>query len=226
MEIKLGKMILKGLLGLVFTAAVVFLLAGRIDYWQGWIFVGITLLRFVVGVLLFRDNPELIQERFKPGPGTKSWDKVFYAFYAPLFLAILIIGCLDSGRYFWSGAIGFVFVGVGIIFQFIAHSLVLWAMKVNAFFSSTVRIQEERGQKVVTEGPYSKVRHPGYVGAIFLAIGTAFTLESVYALIPAIGVVVTLFVRTGLEDATLQKELTGYTEYANRTKFKLIPGLW
>jgi protein-S-isoprenylcysteine O-methyltransferase Ste14 len=97
---------------------------------------------------------------------------------------------------------------------------------VNRFFSGTVRIQTERGHHVVTDGPYRFVRHPGYAGALLGFVLIPLLLDSVWAFIPAVLLIAITFVRTALEDATLQKELPGYAEYAQTTRYRLIPGIW
>ncbi|HUV75978.1 MAG TPA: isoprenylcysteine carboxylmethyltransferase family protein [Dehalococcoidales bacterium] len=99
-------------------------------------------------------------------------------------------------------------------------------MWVNRFFSSVVRIQKDRGQEVVQNGPYHSVRHPGYVGGILMAISTSLVLGSLWALIPAGVIFILLVIRTYLEDTTLQKELTGYADYAKKVRFRLLPGIW
>ena len=89
-----------------------------------------------------------------------------------------------------------------------------------------VRIQTERGHQVISTGPYRWVRHPGYAGALITYLATPFFLDSIWALLPALFLMVVLVVRTSLEDRTLQEELTGYREYAGRVRFRLLPGVW
>jgi protein-S-isoprenylcysteine O-methyltransferase Ste14 len=99
-------------------------------------------------------------------------------------------------------------------------------MKENAFLSDVVRIQEDRGHTVCSKGPYKYVRHPMYVGVILIIVCFPFSLGSLYALIPALVIVILFFIRTALEDKTLQEELPGYKEYAQRVRYRLIPGIW
>jgi protein-S-isoprenylcysteine O-methyltransferase Ste14 len=103
----------------------------------------------------------------------------------------------------------------------------IWYIKtVIKFFSITVRIQTDRGQKVIQNGPYRVIRHPGYIGGILMGIGNALVLGSLWALIPAGIMAIMLIIRTSLEDLTLQKELPGYLEYTKKVVYRLIPGLW
>jgi protein-S-isoprenylcysteine O-methyltransferase Ste14 len=104
--------------------------------------------------------------------------------------------------------------------------IVTWAEAVNKFFEPTVRIQTDRGQTVIDSAPYATVRHPGYVGGLLFAVGTALGLGSLWALIPAGIACLLLILRTQWEDQTLQAELPGYREYTERVRYKLIPGVW
>ena len=101
-----------------------------------------------------------------------------------------------------------------------------WAQVVNRHFEPSVRIQSDRDHHVIAAGPYAYVRHPGYIFGIVLTFGIALALGSLWALLPAVLVVVVLLVRTILEDATLHRELSGYAEFASRTRYKWIPGIW
>ena len=209
----------------VFMVAV-FLLAGRISYWQGWAWGGVGLLATLIVALLFRGKRELMQERLKPGPGTKWWDRVFYALYIPGFLAVIGGAAMDAGRVHWSPPLPPAVYVASYVLLVYSYFLAFWAMWTNRFFSSVVRIQSDRGQTVVREGPYRYVRHPGYAGAIPLVISTALSLGSLWALAPAAFITVLFVVRTALEDATLQRELPGYAEYAREVRYRLIPGIW
>ncbi|MEW6651061.1 MAG: isoprenylcysteine carboxylmethyltransferase family protein, partial [Chloroflexota bacterium] len=101
-----------------------------------------------------------------------------------------------------------------------------WAMITNAYFSTIVRIQSERGHKVCRSGPYRFVRHPGYVGALFQSFGVPLLLGSLWALIPGILAATAMVIRTSLEDRTLQSELPGYLEYTQDVRYRLFPGIW
>lgn len=215
-----------GFFTLLLMIAMILILAGRINYWQGWVFGGVTALILLVKSIFFPDRSDLFQERIKPGPGTKWWDKVFYAFYIPAFFAVFIIGCLDGGRYGWTASLPvFVYIS-GYIMYIFSISIFLWAQQINRFFSSVVRIQHDRGHEVIQTGPYKYVRHPGYIGGILMAISTALVLGSLWALFPAGVVSILLIIRTYLEDTTLQKELFGYALYATKVRYRLLPGVW
>ena len=175
---------------------------------------------------MFINKTDLARERLKPGPGTKWWDKIFWVFYAPMFFAVFILASLDAGRFRWTAQLPLSVYIIGYIVYLLSQYITLWSMWVNKFFSTTVRIQTDRGQEVVQNGPYRFIRHPGYVGGILLAISSSLILGSLWGLIPAGGVVFLLIIRTYLEDITLQKELQGYSDYALKVKYRLLPGIW
>jgi len=143
----------------------------------------------------------------------------------PFYIAYLVLPGFDAVRYQWSN----VPVGVKVLCFILLTSSFLWIswiMKENTFLSRFVEIQEERGHKVITTGPYRFVRHPMYVGATILLLCLPIALGSLYALIPLVFCIIFVIIRTALEDKTLHNELEGYAEYAKRTKYRLIPGIW
>jgi protein-S-isoprenylcysteine O-methyltransferase Ste14 len=195
-------------------------------YWQGWVFFGIHLTFFLLFMFLFRDKMDLMMERIKPGPGIKEWDKIFFAFYVPLNLTIFILSPLDGGKFHWSPDLPLYIYILAYAAYLSGVFVTVFAMWMNQFFSSIVRIQKERGHYVITDGPYKVVRHPGYSGAILLLVSMPIILGSLYGLIPAFLVVILLIIRTALEDKTLQHELEGYKGYTKQTKYRLLPGVW
>jgi protein-S-isoprenylcysteine O-methyltransferase Ste14 len=221
-----GMIIFRSITWLVLLFVILFVSAGRMDYWQGWVYFGITVFISIIGLVVFSHIPGLIQERIKPGPGTKRWDKVFMAFFVPLFISVVIVDALDVGRFHWTSPLppwGYV---VGYALFIFSYLFLFWSMWVNPFFSSVVRIQTDRGQTVIQSGPYQFVRHPGYVSGIVWILTNALILGSLWALIPAAVTAVLLIVRTSLEDRTLQNELSGYREYAQKVRYRLLPGVW
>jgi protein-S-isoprenylcysteine O-methyltransferase Ste14 len=219
-----GKLIFKSIFFLALIIAVTFIGAGRIDYWQGWIYNGLNIIFLLLSYFLL--PRELIEERLKPKEGMKKWDKIYYIVSIPVYFAILIISILDGGRFDWEPRIPILVVIIGVVVYTIGQIIILWAKKVNKFFSIVVRIQKDRGQTVCKDGPYRFVRHPGYLGGLLYIIVTPIVLSSFWGLIPAVIAVVLLFVRTYLEDKTLQRELEGYTDYTNETRYRLLPGIW
>ncbi len=211
---------------LIVYILVLFLCAGRLDYWQGWLFIAILGVLVVLSIMRFSDMAELAAERLKPGPGTKTWDKVFLALYFPLGLGILAVGGLDVGRFGWTTGIPVWMYPAAVVVYAASFAFTRWAMLTNRWFSSVVRIQTERDQQVVRDGPYRFVRHPGYVGIIVSFMSSPIILGSLWAFVPAAAVSLLLVVRTGLEDRMLRDELPGYIDYTRAVRYRLLPGIW
>jgi protein-S-isoprenylcysteine O-methyltransferase Ste14 len=214
------------LVSVLLMGLVLFLSAGRLDWPAAWIFLGsYVLVILTVGVWVTRKHPDVVNERGKIAHNAKSWDKVLMTIYSVMMLALLAVAGLDAGRYGWS-AMPIALQVAGYIALLLAMALTYWAMAVNPFLSTVVRIQDDRGHYVVTSGPYRYVRHPMYSAILIMWPGIALELGSWLALIPAAVIVVVFVIRTALEDKTLQAELPGYAEYAQRTRYRLLPGVW
>lgn len=225
-EISYTRLVVSGILKVLSFILLIIWGAGRLDYWQGWVFFGIMMTGAITISYLFRNKKDLIKERSKPGPGMKWWDKIFWVFHVLSYFGLFIIGILDGGRYLWTENIPIYVYVIAYIIFLSSYVLIVWAMYVNAFFSSVVRIQKDRGQKVCQDGPYKYVRHPGYTGVLFIFPSMAIVLGSYWALIPGFVGTIAIIIRTILEDKTLQKELEGYKEYTKKTKYRLIPYIW
>jgi protein-S-isoprenylcysteine O-methyltransferase Ste14 len=218
--------IIKHLLGTLLFFTIIFICAGHINYWQGIIYVILGLFMSLLNYTVLKIDPELIEERSKAGEGAKKWDKKILGLS---FLAAILMYCmagLDSGRYHWSPDFHISLIIMGIILTALGQLLFLIAQKQNKFFSSTVRIQTERGHTVCDTGLYKFVRHPAYMGTFIQTLGFPLLFGSLWSIIPVCFSIILLIVRTNLEDQTLKSELSGYTDYANRTRFKLIPFIW
>lgn len=208
---------------------VLFLSAGRIDWWQAWMYTVLTVVVSLVSrYILFLNNPELIAERarFTQSEGIKDWDKgivVLIAIVGPL--AFMITAGLDK-RYGWSPEVALPVQLVALVVFLLGYAFSTSALMVNKYFSSVVRIQTERGQTVVMSGPYRLVRHPGYSGGLVAWLVSPILLGALWSFVPAVLVIVLYIVRTALEDRTLQNELPGYKEYAGRVRYRLLPGVW
>ena len=214
---------------IVFTSGLLFLAAGTLRWTVGWIFV---LLYAFMAVgsryLVAQRHPDLLQERGRAGtaPNAQKWDRVL----APLVslggsIALLVVAGLDH-RYGWSPEVPIWVVVVAFVAFVAAFAFSVWAMLANRFFSAVVRIQSDRGHTVVSEGPYRIVRHPGYAAAVVVYLAMPVALGALWALVPAALTIILTVVRTALEDRLLQAELPGYAEYARRTRWRLLPGVW
>lgn len=209
-------------------AAILFLSSGRLDWWFAWVYLGI----FVLGVgvnsfVILRTNPELIAERARQfTPETKKWDRILATLWGLMsaIVALLVAG-LDV-RFGWSPQIPLTVQLIAMLLHMLGSAFAGWALVSNAFFSGTVYIQTERGHAVVSTGPYRVVRHPGYAGWMVSNVAVVIMLGSIWAFLPAVIAVVALVARTALEDRMLREELPGYEEYAQRVRYRLVPGIW
>jgi protein-S-isoprenylcysteine O-methyltransferase Ste14 len=220
------KKILGSSLVTLILLTILLLSAGRLDYWQAWVYAIISMSMNLVTLLVLRDKPELLNERAKPGAGIQKWDKAFLGLGLLLTLATQVIAGLDTGRYHWSPDIPWTWSVLGVALNVLGMSLFLRAMRENQFFSAAVRIQNDRAQSVCTTGPYRFVRHPGYVGMIIGTLGFPFLFLSVWSVIPVVLSVANLVARTAMEDRFLANELKGYRDYQQTTRFRLLPGIW
>ena len=209
----------------IFIALALFLPAGTIFWLQGWIYIAI-MISFSTSLLTYltRKDPELLKARAKT-KSTESWDNKLGMIGTPFFVLMYILPGFDAVRFRWSNVPPLINV-VGFIGMIIAAILFILVMRENRYLSRVVEIQEERGHKVITTGPYRIVRHPMYVAVIILYISHCIALGSLFSLIPCAIIIVLIVFRTIHEDKMLHEQLNGYKEYAQKTRYKLIPGIW
>ena len=206
--------------------ALIFWPAGRWDWTAGWAYVTIVGTYLLINlVYLGRVNPEVIEHRMRLGKGTKGWDIVWSVLFTPVFLAVYVVAGWDAVRFEWTTMPHWLWL-LGLVLFIPGAALFTWSMAVNPFFEKTVRIQTERGHRVIDTGPYHVVRHPGYVGFFGWSLSVPLLLGSWWAFLPAFAAAIGIVIRTALEDRTLRAELTGYEEYATRVRYRLIPGVW
>lgn len=219
--------IAKQLIAPLILAALMFALAGTTDWVWGWVFSIVHFAAWLMmTVVLIRENPELLNARGRRRSDAKRWDMVILSIYGITWIVMLALGALDV-RYGWTGPLPAVWhvVGSGLILA--GFALTTWSMAVNRNFEPAVRIQQDRVHNVITGGPYRYMRHPGYTGVILsFFIGMPLALGSWPAALAGLVGIVVMVIRTALEDRTLQDELPGYADYARRTRFRLVPGVW
>jgi len=213
--------------GSALYAASAFVGAGTLAWTRGWAYAALFVAVSVAGSLIVhRANPELLAARARGiRADTKPFDRLFYALFLPLVLPLPLLAGLDAERFGWLPLPGWtVAPGVGLFL--IGSAITTWTMVANAHAESTVRIQHDRGHAVVSDGPYRIVRHPMYLGTLIGLPGAALILGSGWALLPTL-LIIGLFVwRTAREDGALRHDLAGYAEYARRTRYRLLPGVW
>ena len=219
------QMILRALLAPIIMIGLLFLVAGRWDYWQGWVYSILNMIILLLMGTLLTKNAELVEERLNPKEGVKGWDKFYFAVTTPMYIIALVVGGLDA-RFGWTKDMPPAVYWAGVAVYLLGQSIFLWARYTNNYFSSMVRIQTDRGQTVCRDGPYHYVRHPGYVGGFLFTITIGLMLGSWWACIPQVIAAIMLVWRTAREDDTLKAELPGYAEFATETKYRLLPGVW
>ena len=227
---RLGPAAVKRMLQIcAFTAgwsALLFACAGRLDWPRGWIYLAVNVFGIAVtSILVNWKNPDIIAARSRLHADAKAFDKLFTALYALLMFVVPAVAGLDAVRFGWS-SMPFDTVWPGVFLFLLATMPAAWAMTVNPFLENQVRIQTDRGHRVIATGPYRLVRHPMYVGMILQNLATPLILGSRWTYVP-VALVVALFLwRTAREDRTLRGELAGYEEYARHTRYRLLPGVW
>ena len=207
-------------------AAMFFIAAGTIRIPSAWITLG---TYFVLSIInLFLVDPDLITERLQMGGEGVSRTDQALASASTLFVFpfTLILAGLDIGRFHWTQNYSLILQLSSFILFVLGKLLANWAAVSNKYFSTFVRIQEDRNHQVATGGPYKHIRHPGYAGTIIMAIALPLALGSVYALVPASIGCVGFLVRTAIEDNELKRRLEGYDEYALKVRYRLLTGVW
>ncbi len=221
-----ARFILGQSISLASVGIILFWTAGRIDWWAAWAVIGVWLVWFITEFFVIqRYNPGLLAERLAPPKEAKSWDRALLSSIRLVELARYILAGLDQ-RYGWTDDFPVSAQIVALVVCLLSTALFAWAMASNSFFSQVVRIQTERGHTVATGGPYRFVRHPGYTAMILFELALSTLLGSWWAIALG-GICVILFVlRTSLEDRSLLEELPGYAIFAQRVRYRLIPGIW
>ena len=209
----------------IFIALALFLPAGTIFWLQGWIYL-VIMICFSISLLTYltKKDPELLKARAR-SKSTESWDNVLGLIGTPFFVLMYILPGFDAVRFRWSNVPPLINI-IGFIGMIVATILFILVMRENRYLSRVVEIQEERGHKVITTGPYRIVRHPMYVAVIILYISHCVALGSLFSLIPCAIIIIIIIFRTIREDKMLHEQLEGYKEYSQQTRYKLVPGIW
>ncbi len=208
---------------------ILFMCGGDFSWWQAWVYTLLIVAAGVGGRISGeRRHPGLMAERQSGESiqGAKAWDKVLAPLMAlSISFPLVIVAGLDH-RFGWSPVFPLWLIVLGIFLTALGYAVSAWAFIENRFFSSVVRIQKDRGHAVCDSGPYRIVRHPSYAGNVLALPGIVLALGSLWTLIPAAVALVIAVIRTALEDRTLQEELPGYQEYAQRVRYRLFPGIY
>jgi protein-S-isoprenylcysteine O-methyltransferase Ste14 len=223
---KLNTKAIGGLLFLLLAmAALLFLPAGTLDYWQAWAFLtvfGVSAL--AITLYLMNKDPKLLERRVQAGPTAEKErsQKIIQSITTLMFIAMLVVPALDH-RFAWSPVPGSVSV-VGDALVALGFLVIFFVYKENTFASATVKIYP--GQKVISTGLYALVRHPMYMGALFLLVGMPLSLGSWRGIFVFLLFMPALLWRIIDEEKLLTRDLPGYAEYKDKVRYRLIPFVW
>lgn len=209
-------------LGIPTLAIIIILPAGTWGYWQGWIYLFTLFVpMFLVFGYLIKNDPALLERRMHMREKEATQRKIIALSYL-YFLTAFILPGLDV-RFGWSNVPPLVSIIANLI-VFAGYMIFFWVLKTNSFLSRVVEV--DTNQKVISSGPYSLVRHPMYTGVGIMYIASPLALGSYWALIPAILIIPLLVARILNEEQVLLRELEGYREYVETTRYRLMPGVW
>jgi protein-S-isoprenylcysteine O-methyltransferase Ste14 len=225
-DINKRKAVVFSYIGVIGMASVIFIAGGRLLYWQAWLYLGLALVGTSLTHVITPGESNLAADRANSAKAGESWDRRIVGLLFLLGIATFIVAGLDSGRFGWSGNAPLAATIVGAVVMFIGQLIFALARRENAFFTSTVQIAEDRLHAVCATGPYSVIRHPGYLGITISILGFPLVIGSYWAFIPAVLSVAVLVIRIRLEERFLKDRLAGYREYTRSVKFKLIPFIY
>jgi len=220
---KLTKMVSVRLLVFIpLLLAMFFLPAGTFAYWEAWVYLTVLLIPMVlVLIYLLRNDPELLERRMRMRE-KESEQKLIIKISYLYFLLVFLLPGFDK-RLGWSN-IPVVVVIVADVLVLVGYGMFFLALRENRYASRIIEVEQE--QKVISSGPYAIVRHPMYVGVSLMCIFTPLALGSYWAAIPSLLIIPLLVARIRNEESVLGRELKGYKEYMQKTKYRLIPGIW
>lgn len=211
-------------IGVLVYAGLVFVGAWKLWYWQGALYVALAILGTTVSHLLMPKNSDLTARRVREANSGQTWDKRLLGILFIVNAAMFLVAGMDSGRFLWSAPVPLSATVLGAALMIVGQVVFALAKRENAFFSSTVQMQA--GHQVCETGLYQWVRHPGYLGMLLSVVAFPLVMGSYWAFAPAAVGAAILVVRTMLEDRFLLDALPGYSDYAAKIQFKLIPGVF
>jgi protein-S-isoprenylcysteine O-methyltransferase Ste14 len=203
-------------------AAMFFLSAGTLAYWEAWLYLAILFIPMAfVMVYLLKNDPQLLERRMHMREREKAQKRIISFSWLWFLLAFLLPG-LDH-RFGWSDVpVGVVLLAAGLVL--LGYGLVFWVFRANSYASRVIEVAQ--GQQVIDSGPYAIIRHPMYIGSIVLYVFSPLTLGSWWAMIPALPIIPILVLRILNEEKLLVKDLPGYEAYRQKVKYRLLPGIW
>jgi protein-S-isoprenylcysteine O-methyltransferase Ste14 len=221
------KWLFQTLAWIVALGALLFVPAGTLHWGAAWVFLGVmTLIGLAFGLWLAKSNPALLAERMRSPirSDQPAADKKFILGYGLVFLIWFVTIGLDE-RFHWS-RMPLALQALGLALLVASSAFIAWVFNENSFAAAVVRVQAERGHRVVSSGPYAFVRHPMYSAAVLFMIGVPLLLGSWWGTAMSPIFVVLFAIRTRIEESTLAAGLPDYADYAARVRYRLVPGLW
>jgi protein-S-isoprenylcysteine O-methyltransferase Ste14 len=228
MRISVPKLAINIFVMIAVFVVVLFLPAGTLNWLAGWTFLVLMFaFTIVISIWLMKFNPDLLAERLTGigKAGQKKWDKYFLVVLAFAFFGWFVLMSLDAMRFRWSQVPNWLQY-IGVLALLVSFYIFYLTFKENTYLSPAVRVQTDRGQTVISTGPYRYVRHPMYGGFVLFAIGTALLLGSVYGILGAALLVGMVAWRAVREEEMLEAELKGYREYKQRVRYRFVPHVW
>lgn len=214
--------LVRWLISTTVLAGILFLCAGQINDPMLNAYLAVFAGARLIAVLVV--DYSLDEERRNPGPGANDSGSRVGA--SLLLLTTVIVFALDAGRYHWTHPIGPASQLAALTVLLLAAGLEIWAMAVNPFFSTAIRIQTERGHRIIDLGPYRYIRHPGYLAMVLSMPAAAILVGSRVGLIPAVCYSLLILPRVAREDEFLRENLPSYLQYAGVVRYRLIPCFW
>ena len=216
------KIIERSLLGFVLIAAFIFLPAWTLKYWQAWLFLALIFIPMLGIIVYFLvKKPDFLARRLNMKEKLPEQSTIIKISFIPLMLAFILPGF--DVRLGWSNLPVWL-VLLSDLFAFLAYGMVFLVFRENSFASRVVEVTE--GQRVIDTGPYAFVRHPMYLGSVVMYLFSPLALGSAWAVIPALFMIPVMVARIISEERLLNNELPGYSDYTQKVRYRLFPGIW
>ena len=223
MDAKLfSQALMKFLFGLVIVFLLLFIPAGSVDYFNGWLFIALLFIpMFIAGIIMFLKSPELLKKRLNAKEEEKE-QKIVILISGIMFLLAFILAGLNF-RFGWFQLPQTVIIIASIIF-ILSYIMYAEVLRENMYLSRTVEVSEN--QKVIDTGLYGIVRHPMYTSTIFLFLSMPLVLDSLFSFMVLFIYPIVIISRIKNEEKVLERELEGYKEYKEKVKYRIVPFIW
>jgi protein-S-isoprenylcysteine O-methyltransferase Ste14 len=223
----IAKLLLQNLIWVVAMGALLFGPAGTLHWPAAWLFLGtIAVLGVAGGLWLAKTDPALLAERMRPmmQRGQPAADKKFMLAFG--FAALVWFLAIGLDVRFHGVRVPMALQALGWMMMLLSTGFILWVMRENSFAAPVIKLQTERGHRVVSTGPYAWVRHPMYSGTVLFFIGAPLLLGSWWGVAMSPLFIVLFAIRAGIEERALIAGLPGYADYTRQVRYRLVPGLW